>query len=223
MMGNAAAGLAGMIAGLMQGNKCADQTAEAATATTVDCTDPSQAQTPTCLCAANPRLAGCALAGNSANDSGVTMGSTTGNSMDSAGGAPSLTGAPPLDPPSVAKDDSSSGVGGAAGGSGSPLDGGSGLSAAGTAGAADAAGGKGLDTNVLAGVEGGSGGGGGWGNSGWGKDDNYKDYLPGGKKDPRKLAGQSGAGEITSGGSRSNWEKVRDRYIDKRSSLLTTN
>jgi hypothetical protein len=220
-LGSAAAGIAAMIAGMMQGNKCADETA--ATTTTVDCTDASQAQTPACLCAANPRLAGCALASATSSDGGSsTMGSTTGNTTASTGGDPTLSGTGDGQLAGATNSDNTdSGLGGSAG-VGSPLGDGGSLPGAPDA-KAEAAGKSGLDTNVLAGAGGGSGGGGGWG-SGWngGSEDKYKDYLPGGKKDPG-AAGAAFAKEVTGGGGKSNWEKVRDRYIDNKPTLLNTN
>jgi hypothetical protein len=91
------------------------------------------------------------------------------------------------------------------------------------AGAADASKSK-LNTNILSGYDGGGGGGGsrGGGGSSSNKDSQYNAYLPGGAKDPsRGIASKTFAnGEITGSGSKSNWEKVHERYTDNKPTLL---
>lgn len=221
LMAASAAGIASMIAGMMQGNQCEQQTAAAAS-TTVDCTDPSQAQTPTCLCQANPRLQGCdnslQKTGSSTGGS-TTFGNTAANGGTKMGDNPNL--ALPPTAPDVSRDPSSASASSLpGGGGGANLGGGSGLSGGG-GGSGDGAAQKSLDTNILAGTSGGGGGGGGWG-GGFGNsnsDEKYRSYLPGGSKDP-KLGGNAWASEVTGQGGKSNWEKVRDRYRDNKPTLI---
>ncbi|MEN0059187.1 MAG: hypothetical protein AAGB31_10170, partial [Bdellovibrio sp.] len=58
--------------------------------------------------------------------------------------------------------------------------------------------------------------------SGRGDSENYKEYMPGGSKDPNRgmLGEQAWKKEVTGQAGKSNWEKVKDRYQDNKSSLL---
>lgn len=126
-----------------------------------------------------------------------------GKDTASAGGAPAPVGG---------GGGGGAGLGGVGGGSGSGRD-----------PADDKTGQKALNANILGGG-GGGGGGGGWGARGGGSDSSkgYRSYLPGGDKDPNKMAGQqSWTKEVTGQGGKSNWEKVKDRYRDNKSTLLS--
>lgn len=57
---------------------------------------------------------------------------------------------------------------------------------------------------------------------GGGSSSQYREYLPGGTKDPNKgIAGQEMlVREVTGPGGKSNWEKVKNRYRDNKNTLL---
>jgi len=116
-------------------------------------------------------------------------------------------------------DSGSGGLPGAPSGSG----GGASASGGGGGGAQDgfAGGGRRLNTNILGGGSGGSGGGAGFGSGpGYGEDASLKAYKPGGDKDPSRTIASQLAKEVTGQGGRSNWEKVKSRYIDNTGKLL---
>ncbi len=52
------------------------------------------------------------------------------------------------------------------------------------------------------------------------KDSIYRQYLPGGAKDPSGTSGSTAANEITGSGAKNNWEKSHERYKDLQPSLL---
>ncbi|MEZ0392474.1 MAG: hypothetical protein ACAH59_09675, partial [Pseudobdellovibrionaceae bacterium] len=114
---------------------------------------------------------------------------------------------------------SGSGSAGSGGGGGGL---GSGNSAAGKNGAADGKETKALNPNILSGFDGGGGGGGSRGGGGGRPDSPYGAYMPGGSKDPsRNIASKTfGNGQVTGAGSKSNWEKVRERYVDNKPTLM---
>ncbi|MGZ3747701.1 MAG: hypothetical protein ACXWRE_10025 [Pseudobdellovibrionaceae bacterium] len=228
-----ALGIASMIKSYSQANKCNKNTTNAAlnpnvTPTPVDCTVAANKQTNmTCICQDAPRTPGCNTAGL---DSSLAAKEAT--AMRAAGGsdylpskAASTTGIDGGSGGQLSLASKSDGGGGGSlpgaptGGGAAGIDGGGGGSGAPGSQAANKS--SSLNTNILAG-EGGGGGGGGWG--GYGSDNEGKglrQYLPGGAKDPRALAGQGVANkEVTSQGGKSNWEKVRDRYRDNKPSLL---
>ena len=111
------------------------------------------------------------------------------------------------------------GAGGGSGGAGGGIDGGG----KGGEKTADGKVSKGLNTNILSGMDGGGGGGGG--SRGGGRVDPslsaYQAYMPGGAKDPsRGVASKTfGNGQVTASGSKSNWEKVRERYRENKPTL----
>lgn len=216
-------GLMGMLAGMMQGNKCeeeTDGTGEDKKGNIADrCMLAENATLPECICKVSPLTVGCG--GSSAKLSEASSSQYAGgldakNTGDGEG--PSTT----LDNLNEKMQHAKLPDGGE--GAGAPMGGGSaGLGSGGTGsgpGAQNAeGGGSGLNTNILAGTGGGGGGGGGWGAA---RGENYRNYLPGGAKDPtRGVAGQQAwTKEVTGQGGKSNWEKVKDRYRDNKSSLL---
>lgn len=192
--------------------------------TVVDCGLTANADKPICICKANPRVTGCegistALATNS------TM-STGGDGTTSGRGANAkLTAAPgaatdkkfPADLSKTSKNDGS-GIGGGGGGSTA------GLSANSDVGSSD---GTKLEkaenagnANILSNESGGGGGGYRFGFGG----------SSGSKAQLRKLAGDNGfkgkltaqdwSAQVTSNGGKSNFDKVKVRYIENRTSLL---
>ncbi|WP_413288837.1 hypothetical protein [Bdellovibrio sp. HCB337] len=228
-LATSALGIIGIVKSMGEANKCEEETDVAATtaATPVDCTIPANKQNNmTCICQDAPRTAGCdggldnALAAKSADS--LRDASTSGYIPTAGGDKVNLGG------DAGGMDLSSKGTDGGGGSSspGGPMGGGGGLggSGGGFGGAPDkgqAANKSGLNTNILGG-EGGGGGGGSWGGGDY-ADPSLRQYLPGGAKDPAAngLAGQAGSPkEVTSQGGKSNWEKVRDRYRDNKSSLL---
>lgn len=228
---SAVSGIASLMGAFNQGNKCEDETTAnpTPTASVADLTNKCQKEEnknlPECICMANPRTEGCSgsggdRAGNNNSRSGLTTGDGSNGATRTVAGADLGSDTPMgIEPGAVNNSGGGAGASGSTGGGGSGLGGGSGGGSGGPNAAADGAGGKGLDTNILGGASGGGGGGyGGVGGSG----DKYRQYLPGGAKDPAKgMAGQSAASrEVTGQGGKSNFEKVKDRYIDNKKSLL---
>ncbi|MDG0815063.1 hypothetical protein [Bdellovibrio svalbardensis] len=233
MIVSAGTGIASMIAGLKQGQSCDEESnGTAGTTAAADlratCEKAENAQMPECLCLANPRLPGCANALQKAGDSSTSNFSAlsspnAGAGSDRSGAGLDLSGGDSgRDPASDFNKSADS-----AGGVGAPTGGGAGFGGSGGGfggGGAAGAGGsdkKGLNANILGGSSGGGGGGGSWGSGGSSSDSKLRPYLPGGEKDPNKMAGQQNwTKEVTGQGGKSNWEKVRDRYRDNNSTLL---
>lgn len=232
MILSAGTGIASMINGLKQGQKCDEDTngtgGTVAAAAKDKCEDPANAQLPECICKANPRTPGCANSYQKANESGDSRLTASGADVNPAplGGKDGLGGL------GLGGDGSTLGENGAGGGSdsggiGAPMGGGSGLSGFGGSGGGGGGGKeeaakKGLNTDILSGSGGGGGGGGFGGYRGAASDSKYRAYLPGGAKDPAQgLAGQQAwTKEVTGQGGKSNWEKVRERYRDNKNTLL---
>ncbi|KYG66575.1 hypothetical protein AZI86_05890 [Bdellovibrio bacteriovorus] len=228
-IGSALQGIMSMLAGMKQGSKCeeeTDGTAEQLGTLADKCMQPENASLPECICKANPRTVGCSAAYQS----------MSANGKNELGGG--INDKANVDPSGNSGTLDNNGLGGMEqaarspsgdGGAGAPMGGGGagiGSSTVGNgngAGGGEGAGGKGLNTNILGGAGGGGAGGGAWGAGGAG--DKYRQYLPGGAKDPAKaLAGQqSWKNEVTGQGGKSNWEKVKDRYRDNKSTLLNQN
>lgn len=232
----AASGLASVmnvVNALKQAKSCEEQSNAAANNVCSDITtmntEACKCQVETsmdCICFRNPRTPGCSsgLAGNS-NSSSETLGasglSADGTPIDMSSNMDAL-GAGDMGPFGSREANSAGGAGAPVGG------GGAGLGSGGTGGGGGGAGGgtgggRGLDTNILGGVGGGGGGAGAFrGVSSFGSGNSkYKSYLPGGDKDPNKMAGQQlWEKEVTGQGGKSNWEKVRDRYLDNKGTLL---
>lgn len=181
----------------------------------VNCSKPEHYANPQCICQVNPNAGGCPGADSAkaaqmpgrdpySNDNGATDGTPTTSPTTDAG----LDG------------NRRKNAGAGAGGSGSGFGGGSGGSggARGAEAAAAGAGQKPANPDILAGDYG--GGGGGRGGMGGG----YPEVTDSGmgralkNADLRKTASAGGA--LTGANGRSNWQKVRERYRDNRSSLM---
>ncbi|QLY25356.1 hypothetical protein [Bdellovibrio sp. KM01] len=232
LIASAASGIYGVVNALKQGKSCEEATDSSAgtdVATTAEtCKIEANANLPECICLKNPMLEGCgsiaakssmSSAGSGLSALSATPASSSKDGLTAAdlatGNTPSTTGRSP------SNDSGSGGVGAPVGGGGANLGGGGGGSGSGASGE-DKSGHKALDTNILAGSSGG-GGGGGWGGGDSSSDKSgLRGYLPGGAKDPKKMGGaqQNWVKEVTGQGGKSNWEKVRDRYQDNKSSLL---
>ena len=218
MVMSAVTGMQQMFSTVQEVSKC-----EQSLSSGVDkCLDAEVAKTDReCICRFNPRTAGCdsSLSSTSAsqdlfkmNSAGIDKkkdndigpldsssntdaggGSAVGSSASAAAGAPTGGGG---------------GFGASGGGSGSSGDGGASGS------------GAPLNAKIINGFSG--GGGGAFGSRSSASSDAYRAYLPGGKKDPAlNVGGQElWKKEVTGQGGKSNWDKVRDRYRDNRSSLI---
>jgi hypothetical protein len=240
---DAAIGLAGMVASSALGKQCQDKTKDddgsvPCTTTTaangsvtnplcingIDCSLTANANNPTCICNTNPNSPGCPGATSYGSGStSVTYGST-GSTTDGSMSVTSGTGGTGSGLSAVTRDSTSpASADGASVGSG----GGGAVSGDSIAQSADAkkkggtADKKGLSTNILSDYDGGGGGGRSGGGYGAAGGSAYNAYMPGQKKDPtRALASQSGAGQVTSAGSKSNWEKISERYMENKSTLM---
>ena len=223
---SAGVGIMQLANSLKQGAKCQYESSATTAAATPTCDIPANANLPECICKANPRTAGCS--NGLANVGELNSGS--GQVVAGKGLVPDAAVGPigGGDSTSIAQGEKSPG-GSGAGGAGAPTGGGPSLGSIGGgsgSGVGEKGGGKGsgLNTDILSGA-GGGGGGGGYGGRGSGSDSasrGLRSYLPGGEKDPKRgLAGQGvGSKEVTGQAGKSNWEKVRDRYIDNKNSLI---
>ncbi len=226
LLGSAVLGAANLAKAMKDSKSCKDQSDGTAVATLAEkCADTANAALPECICIANPRTAGCSSGLSSIGELNAgNPGAVSPNSLSGAADA----GNPNFDTSNGfkmaeqnANSSDSGGVGAPTGGGGSGLGGSGGGFGGGGPNKGDGKSGSGLNTNILGGFDGGGGGGSGYG--GYGSDEKgYRKYLPGGANDPaRGLAGQSSASkEVTSQGGKSNFEKVKDRYIDNKNSLL---
>lgn len=191
----------------------------------VDCGMSENTDKPICICKANPRMAGCegvstSLATNSALGAGNASG--LGSSRLPNGGlvnAPALaaTGAPFEIPKNGNGTDGSGGSGGG-GASSAGLSGGSGGSPEKTSadGSKDAG-----NANILS-TEGGGGGGFKSGFGGYSSPE-YRDKLKSfANKNGigAKIAGNGWKNQVTDTGGKSNFEKVKTRYQENKSTLL---
>lgn len=228
LLTSALAGIASMLNGMKQGDQCKKEseaeTPKTDTAAVEKCKDPKNDADPECICLKNPLTAGCSNGLKSPTNAGeLGTGQTDKTNVSSSSGGPSL----PSDPGGIqqgtpGENSASSGLPGAPGGGGAGLGGSSGGGAGAPTGNGQDTVKKGLNANILSGA--GGGGGGGWGAfGGGGGSDKYRQYLPGGAKDPnRNIAGQqSWKNEVTGQGGKSNWEKVKDRYRDNKNTLLS--
>lgn len=210
---------AGVLAltGMKQAKNCSEQTAS--TDAGIDCTNPQNAayNQKSCMCTRNELPAAeCQnqAVANTLKGSGVQTGGKV--TFDKDGNpvpdfSPVEKGAP------LAATSSAGGLPGAPSGSG-----GDASASGGTGGGAQdgfAGGGRRLNTNVTGGFGGGGGAGFGSG-AGYGEDPSLRAYKPGGAKDPSRTIASQLAKEVTGQGGRSNWEKVKSRYIDNSRKLL---
>lgn len=220
---SAGVGILQLANSLKQGKECQEESSAVADATPT-CDIPANANLPECLCLANPRMAGCSSGLSQVGELSAGSGQAiTGGGLVSEATVGSLG----KDSTSIAQGERNSASGGGSG-VGAPTGGGPSLGSigggsGGGVGEKGAGGGSGLNTDILSGAGGGGGGGGFAGyRGGSGDSKGLRSYLPGGAKDPKRgLAGQGvGSKEVTGQAGKSNWEKVRDRYIDNKNSLL---
>lgn len=223
---SAGVGILQLANSLKKGKECEEDSSALAATAAETCSISTNANLPECICLANPRTAGCSngLSGvgelNAGSGQIVTGQAVTGDATVGSLGKDSTSG--------ISQAEKLGGSGSEGGGVGAPTGGGPSLGSigggsGGGVGEKGAGGGSGLNTDILSGA-GGGGGGGGYGGYKSGSDagKGLRSYLPGGAKDPsRGLAGQGvGSKEVTGQAGKSNWEKVRDRYIDNKNSLI---
>lgn len=241
---DAGIGLAGIAGSSLLGKQCQADTTDTSVACTtataangsatnplcingIDCSNSANATNPTCICNAAPNSPGCPGAtsygsGASGTSYGSTASGTSGTNTTSTGTTSStgLSAVTRNATDSTSADGSTAGAGGG-GGYGGAISGDS-IAASADAKKGQTADKKGtLNPNILSDYDGGGGGGsrgGGSGSSGSG----YNAYMPGQKKDPtRALASQNAASsQVTSAGSKSNWEKITERYTENKSTLM---
>jgi hypothetical protein len=180
----------------------------------VDCSMPEHASKAQCICQKTPNAKGCP--GAVAYDAGLGI-QTVGNTAETDLKIPNPNfdgGGSGFAPTPIGGGSASSG--GGLGGSGGDSGGGGGADGfSGGGKGADASlktGGKKMSTDILSGFDGGGGGGGGSRGGGRNADSPYNAYLPGGSKDPSRGLAAAGSAEVTAGGSKSNWEKIKERY-----------
>jgi hypothetical protein len=233
----ATAGLTQFIVAMSKSKDCADMTTASGESECiknpnlpqcVDCTKEQYHQHPTCICAQNPRAAGCKQASNDTitlpNQQGMS-----GNS-DQAEGTPSTFGATGLgsgfdrsgNPGSDSAGVGGSGFDGSMGGVGGM---GAGTPSGGAKGIDGSTNGKGLNANVVSGE--GFGGGGGYqgGSFGSTSDNPYSRFLPNFNQEKVRGSGDrtmaSVKEQITGSNGLSNFEKVKRRYLENRYTLLS--
>ncbi len=219
MILSAGTGIAALVSSYKQAAACDEESSgDSTTTTTETCDLEENASLPECLCLANPRLTGCAneYAKLSTGEDEVAASIGTTSATDTDVSLEGLDTASTISQGEASSSSGSSDVG-------APVGGRSGLSSSGVSSArsAAAADGKKSDaSDISSGVE--SGGGGSRSAASSSSANNYRAYLPGGTKDPQKaIAGQEAwAREVTSEGGKSNFEKIRSRYDDNRTSLL---
>jgi hypothetical protein len=181
-----------------------------------DCSVAANKETQYCICVADPRLPGCdAILGSPANTAATNF-----NSNDVPLIKPQERPEPNLGAPSAESllppsdgDSSLNAAGMMAGGNGGPSGG-----SASAAGADNKEGSNksGLSAAVLGGDSGGGGGGGGWSSASAAKSNS---------KSGRTVAGSAAkttqySNQVTGPGGRTNWYKVKERYIDNRPTFL---
>jgi len=222
----AAAAAAQVIMDVAKSKECADQTSAAEVSicatnpndpSCVNCTDPKFASNPICICAASPRSPGCESQSNlpitapvlnegsdGSGAGGLIAGGSNGSGVQSFAGGEGSSGGP-----------SSAGLAGGAGGGGS-----SGADGSGKAKGDGADNSKKLNTNILSD----SGGGGGGGRQGFGHLGKYAEMLPQNQAllNQRGLASaQNGKDQITTSNGLSNWQKVKNRYQESKTLLMS--
>lgn len=233
----AGAGIMSILSESLIGQKCQKATAavdcvldpmNASCVKALDCSKSENVANTTCICQKAPNTPGCSTYTGSYDSNGVKS-SDVNQAENLNGGSLDLTA------PNLGSDGMISPSGGSlsgAGGNGvAPTGGGGGgggLSGGGSDGnkGAQKPGSKPMNTNILSGYEGGGGGGarGGGGAYGSGSDNSgLQAYLPKGEKDPARNPAMQlfGNGEVTGAGSKSNFEKVNERYNDAKGSLIT--
>ena len=232
LLGSAALGLANLKKAFGDSKSCEEESdAGTQTASLADkCADAANANLPECICLANPRTAGCSNGLSTVGEANAGQGQAVSPTIAAAGDLGNVN-LPSGGDTASTLGENGAGSGGDSGGIGAPMGGGGsglgGSSGGGGGGVGEKGGGgkAGLNTDILSGA--GGGGGGGYGGYGGGEESGmggsgYRNYLPGGSKDPaRGLAGQVIAPkDVTGQAGKSNWEKVRDRYLDNKNTLL---
>lgn len=218
-----ATGLLSIIQKSQAAKTCENQLTADSSSGDLDCSKPENAKVVECMCRTNPTLAGCAGGGSGSNDPYQNLAGDYSESSASSDSNVDLSATPSIDTSSAFA--SESGSGGAAGfnngggGQGGIAGNGSGKAADGSKVSA-----RGLNKNILSGYEGGSGGGKG-GSSGYSDDgyaNQFKAFMPGGDKDPSRNPANAvfAGGQVTGAGSKSNWEKVSERYQANRPSFI---
>ena len=208
------------LTGMKQAQSCKEQTAS--TDSGIDCTNPQNPayNQKSCMCTRNELPAAeCQnqVVANTVKAPNVQTGGKV--VFDKDGNPVPDFSAAENGAPLAADGSSSAGLPGAPSGGG----GGGGVGASGGSGKAQdgfaGGGGRRYNTNVTGGFGGGGGAGFGSG-AGYGEDASLGAYKPGGAKDPSRTIASQLAKEVTGQGGRSNWEKVKSRYIDNSRKLL---
>lgn len=214
LLASGAAGVVSMVASAMEGSNC--DSSSSTTDLSVICSEAAYTNTTQCICYRNPTTAGCADA-SSASTTGNSFGATTSTTAGTTTGTALLTdsGDSGVSAGSPSSSDGADGAPPPSGGSG--LGGGDAGGTGGSTGSGAATASK-INTNLLGGASGG-GGGGGWGSALNAAEEKLKAYMPGGAADPN-AAGSAAAAQVTGAGGLSNWEKVRARYLDDKTTLL---
>lgn len=223
---SAGVGILQLANSLKQGKECEDDSSAVADVKAT-CEIAANASLPECICLANPRTAGCSSGLSTVGELNAGSGQVVSGKAITADATVGSLG---KDSTGMSQAEMSGGSGGDNSGIGAPTGGGgAGLGSVGGSGGGGGVGekgggkGSGLNTDILSGAGGGGGGGGYGGYKGSGDGGRgLRNYLPGGAKDPKRgLAGQGiGSKEVTGQAGKSNWEKVRDRYIDNKNSLI---
>lgn len=214
---SATTGVLSAVKTMKDADQCKKETEAIAQPQALDCKLEVNANNQKCICENNPRLPGCMYGASTDSTNSSTFGSATAPSMkDSTRGAASLSASSGEILPEGGKNLESGGgdLPGASQGGGSGLDGGGSMGAGGTPETGGVV--KKLSTNVYGGE--GGGGGGAYGRRGSSADNakalaSNPSYLKN-----RELA--SLRAQVSSQGGKSNWEKVKERYGEKRPSLL---
>lgn len=236
----AAAGIAQTLIAISNSKDCADKTtadevnkcvANPNLPECVNCTKPEYHTHPTCICAQNPRAAGCSSASqdrisvpnqegfslSDGNSGGLgTIGSSaSGKTADEGGGTPGF-GNP------LAAGAGGGGLGGGMGGFMGGVGGPPQPSAAG--GDNSQNNGRGINTDVVSGDVAG-GGGGGNRSSFSGSDNPYNRFLPSPDADANSAVANRAVAsvkdQVTGRNGLSNFEKIRRRYLENRTTLLS--
>lgn len=220
MVASATTGIIQMINSANQAKAC--KQAADGTGQVDKCADPKVAETDAeCICRFYPRSPGCTSSQQAMNAEISSLAGGKGIQAARGGDLGPMSEPSDQNVPTAGGGSSSSSdpTGGAAGGSGSFGGTGGGGSGSGGEGGGEAR--RGLNANIVNGFSGGGGGGAGYRRSS-ASDEAYRAYLPGGKKDPKAgMAGQElWKKEVTAESGKSNWDKVRERYRDNRSTLL---
>ena len=238
----AGAGLTATLAQAFRGHNCEKKTTASCESNPndikclnalTDCTKPENQSKQICICKLRPATLGCGIY-NSAGGGEVYQTQKTNKQGKSEGGFDKVgAGGNVAGGTSIRDSKSGDDAGGSAGAGSSGSSGGSagfspvGSSAGSGSGknATDVA--KKLNTNILSEGDGGGGGGGSRGGGGgyadvYANSGKYKPYMP-------KIPGEHDASErnpsaenqmqVTGGGGKSNWEKIRERYIEQQSKL----